>query len=522
LFDFHHFADDSNLFYENEDLLDLESNINQELMHVDHIAKKMKRGIGILSKLRHFLNIKILVNLFTPHPLKSNHGARISGKIDTNIEIVKALKPVTCLERNNDSDESKLQLLIQHCHDEGYCVAKKTLTENFGKPHIIARAHIKQLVNLPSMKKCDGPSLLEFARHLESTNRTLKGMGPEYVSDLDHVNTLKELNRNLPMFMKARWTEEAGKINERNSTPRFEDFLNFIKKKAALMNNEFGDDLTSGDIDVMEVEKKEKDIPQKSAGAGQQPSHGEISGEDKVIAGTGTGESRVCLGVIAVKVRAKNGDSYVETYALLDSGSEVTLCQEELTKKLQFYGKKMNFTLSGMTGSQKVESQLVDIAVESMDGTTVVELENVRTVKDIPISKDCIPRKQDLRKWPHLQNIDLSEAQRDKVILIIGLKEIPQLFLPLEYKVGETSEPIAVRYSLGWTIMGSPTDIESMFHQDRHASLQSFVQWEFIHEETRSLAKETGIRTKLIQGDFFTNFRKKGNEDDDSEQLMIS
>ena len=110
---------------------------------------------------------------------------------------------------------------------------------------------------------------------------------------------------------------------------------------------------------------------------------------------------------------------------------------------------------SGMTGSQNVESQLVDIVVESMDGTTVVELENVRTVKDIPISKDCMPRKQDLRKWPHLQNIDLSEAQCDKVMLIIGLKEIQQLFLQLEYKAGETSEPIAVRYSLGWTIMGS-------------------------------------------------------------------
>ena len=128
LFDFHHFADDSNLFYENEDLLDLESNINQELVNinvwlcanklslnieksnfvifhphqkkieidvslsingrylkkvdyikylgvfidshlswkyqVDHIARKIKRGIGILSKLRHFLNIKILVNLY--------------------------------------------------------------------------------------------------------------------------------------------------------------------------------------------------------------------------------------------------------------------------------------------------------------------------------------------------------------------------------------------------------------------------------------------------------------------------
>ena len=72
-------------------------------------------------------------------------------------------------------------------------------------------------------------------------------MGPEYVSDLDHVNTLKELNRKLPMFMRARWTEEAGNRYERNSSPRFEDFLNFIKKKATLMNNEFGDDLTSSD-----------------------------------------------------------------------------------------------------------------------------------------------------------------------------------------------------------------------------------------------------------------------------------
>ncbi len=125
---FDHFADDSNLFYENEDLLDLESNINRELANVhvwlcanklslnieksnfvifhphqkkieidvslsingrylknvnyikyldvftdsqlswkyqvDYIAKKIKRGTGILSKLRLFVNIKILVNLY--------------------------------------------------------------------------------------------------------------------------------------------------------------------------------------------------------------------------------------------------------------------------------------------------------------------------------------------------------------------------------------------------------------------------------------------------------------------------
>ena len=68
----------------------------------------------------------------------------------------------TCMGRNNDSDESKLILLIQHCHGkgkeaikacvnlpvhEGHRVTEETLTENFGKPHIIARQDRRQNVN---------------------------------------------------------------------------------------------------------------------------------------------------------------------------------------------------------------------------------------------------------------------------------------------------------------------------------------------------------------------------------------
>ena len=88
--------------------------------------------------------------------------------------------------------------------DEGYRVAKETLSENFGKLHMIARAHINKLVGLPNLKKVDGLSLIEFVRHLDSTNRTFKGMGPEYVSDLNHMNTLRELNRKLPIFLRAK------------------------------------------------------------------------------------------------------------------------------------------------------------------------------------------------------------------------------------------------------------------------------------------------------------------------------
>ena len=163
----------------------------------------------------------------------------------------------TCLE--DDADNSRnLQLLIQHCMgkardaiescvnlpvSEGYESAKKTLKENFGLPHVIAKAHVKKLEHLPPLKVSTGATLSEFARHLEIAERTLRGMGPEFVSDLNHTNTLMELNRKLPYFMRGKWAECAGRIIESGRRPNFSDFLRFVKDRAKLINNEFGEDL---------------------------------------------------------------------------------------------------------------------------------------------------------------------------------------------------------------------------------------------------------------------------------------
>ena len=88
----------------------------------------------------------------------------------------------TCLEKDNPDGATRLQLLIQHCTgkakeaivsclnlpaEQGYMTAKNTLKENFGKPHIIAKANIRKLESLPPLKQADGPNLLEYARNLE-------------------------------------------------------------------------------------------------------------------------------------------------------------------------------------------------------------------------------------------------------------------------------------------------------------------------------------------------------------------
>ena len=127
-------------------------------------------------------------------------------------------------------------------NETGYRVAKETLYEDFGKPHIIADAHTKKLMSLPNIKNVDVPSLLQFARHLETAQRTLSGMGSSYVIDLNHMNTLRELVKKLPMYLRARWTELAGNLLEEGGRPRFEHFLKFIKDRAKLVNNEFGQD----------------------------------------------------------------------------------------------------------------------------------------------------------------------------------------------------------------------------------------------------------------------------------------
>ena len=143
----------------------------------------------------------------------------------------------------------------------------------------------------------------------------------------------------------------------------------------------------------------------------------------------------------------------VQTYALLESGSELTLCHEKLRERLGASGTKLQFTLSGRTGSSKVESQQIDLVVMSMDESVSVELSNVRTVKYMPISESCIAKKEE-KNWPHLSDIELQQLDIGGVMLIIGLKEKPNLFLPLECGAGEEGEPVAVRYSFGWTVIG--------------------------------------------------------------------
>ena len=61
--------------------------------------------------------------------------------------------------------------------------------------------------------------------------------------------------------------------------------------------------------------------------------------------GAQVGQSRVPLRVAPVKVRGMGGVIELETYALLDEGSDVSLCDYDLVKRLRIIGAPTIFSL---------------------------------------------------------------------------------------------------------------------------------------------------------------------------------
>ena len=93
---------------------------------------------------------------------------------------------------------------------------------------------------------------------------------------------------------------------------------------------------------------------------------------------------------------------------------------------------------------------------------------------------------RDILGWSHLRDIELSESSESDVGLIIGLKEKPTLFVPLECKCGGDNEPVAVRYSLGWTVIGPLSEMKP----DEHCSVNFVsVKKKEIYVENRSLGR---------------------------------
>ncbi|XP_055542957.1 uncharacterized protein LOC129728539 [Wyeomyia smithii] len=129
------------------------------------------------------------------------------------------------------------------------------------------------------------------------------------------------------------------------------------------------------------------------------------------------------------------GERSLAALAFLDEGASITLIETELADRLGLGGVKERLVLNWTVDVYRVEknSRRMNLWTSAADETMRRRL-------------CCVAQ------YDHMRGLPISSYEGRPGILI-GLSNI-HAFTPLEAKIGTTSEPIAVRCQLGWTVYG--------------------------------------------------------------------
>jgi len=169
------------------------------------------------------------------------------------------------------------------------------------------------------------------------------------------------------------------------------------------------------------------------------------------------GSEKIALPVVPVKVKSHgkttSGVQYVQTYALLDPGSNKTFCSIELLKKLDLKGKEDSLSLSTLNETRDSPVQIVELEVTGTRSKRVIHIPRVYALEAFPSLMSSIAEPDEIKHWDHLQGIPVPDSKRSEVLLLIG-QDVPQAMIPLEVRHGRDYEPYAVRTHLGWVING--------------------------------------------------------------------
>ncbi|XP_054752108.2 uncharacterized protein LOC129257739 [Lytechinus pictus] len=215
---------------------------------------------------------------------------------------------------------------------------------------------------------------------------------------------------------------------------------------------------------------------------------------------TMTTNHRVCLRVVPVIIQGQHKE--IQTLALLDQASDVSLCDESLVHELGITGKRRDFHLTTVNEKNTKKSGLeVNLSVKGLNCTEQIDMPKVWTVSKLPISGELIPDQRDIQKWNHLKGIEFPRIQERDIKLLIG-GDIPEAFWVLEQRRGNKKEPFAILSPLGWTLMGPTrqghnhsdefnvnfTQVESV---DLHQQLSRF--WQLDHQVGKGTEERLGL-----------------------------
>ncbi|XP_048483865.1 uncharacterized protein LOC125489998 [Plutella xylostella] len=173
----------------------------------------------------------------------------------------------------------------------------------------------------------------------------------------------------------------------------------------------------------------------------------------EAVASSWTPKTQAYLKIVKVQVSGPAGA--VDTCALLDDGSTVTLIDSDIAQRIGARGPidPLFIEVIADTSVEESASRRVTLTLEGASGTHIV---NARTVRKLHLAAQRVTE-QDLAGCPHLEDIQHELKHADmKPGLLIG-QDNWHLLMASEVRAGQRHQPVASRTPLGWVLHGAHT-----------------------------------------------------------------
>ncbi|KAK3748900.1 hypothetical protein QZH41_002891 [Actinostola sp. cb2023] len=160
--------------------------------------------------------------------------------------------------------------------------------------------------------------------------------------------------------------------------------------------------------------------------------------------------------IVPIVVTSQEG-SNVQTFALLDSGSQTSLVLEDFANKVGLDGVTSTLHLGTVNSrDEAVRSRKVSFkvsAVNKVEDSHEVVVEEAWTVPQLNIPEQKVTRDM-LKDLPHLSDIPIPEIDSGAVTILLGANVL-EAILQRDVRRGNVGQPVAVLTAFGWTLTGS-------------------------------------------------------------------
>ena len=163
-------------------------------------------------------------------------------------------------------------------------------------------------------------------------------------------------------------------------------------------------------------------------------------------------QRKVLLQVLPVQIHSQRG--LVNTYAVLDPGSDSTRIRKDKADSLQLRGEPHQLNLCAVGWDPTTQNMCrVSFWLSSNNHPEPVPVNGAWVINKLNIPSVKLSKNDAAERWCHLSDVHIPELEGCDVTLLIG-SDMAHLLIHLEVRQGRWDEPIAIKTPLGWTLFG--------------------------------------------------------------------